>query len=102
MTDELVRITEDYVARLRRSMRGATRDVADESEREIRAHIEDALADRDAAARVAHRRVRRLEALLRLLPQSSSVTMLTKLQTRLTIEPHRLRNSADRALPDIR
>lgn len=46
MTDEMKRIADDYVGRLRRSMRGASPDVVAESEREIRAHIEDALAAR--------------------------------------------------------
>lgn len=44
---ELDRIAEDYLRRLRRSMRGATPDVVGEAEREIRGHIEDAMRVRD-------------------------------------------------------
>ena len=40
--------------------------------------------------------------LLCIFPHFSPVTMLAELHTGLPIEPHRLCNSADRALPDIR
>ncbi len=46
MNTELQRIRDDYLARLRRSLRRVTPDVAAEAEQEIRAHIEDALAAR--------------------------------------------------------
>ena len=49
MDAETARIVEGYVRRLRRSMRGATPDIIDEGEREIRAHIDDALAAQDEA-----------------------------------------------------
>jgi len=50
MNPEQQRIVEDYLGRLRRAMRGASRDVIREADAEIRAHIEDALADRDEPA----------------------------------------------------
>jgi hypothetical protein len=48
MSPEMQRIVEDYLARLRRAMRGVTPDVVDEVTREIRAHIDDALSARRA------------------------------------------------------
>ncbi len=48
MSEEMRRIEDDYVGRLRRGMKGITSDVVDDVEREIRAHIEDALAAREA------------------------------------------------------
>jgi hypothetical protein len=44
MEADLRRVVEDYLQRLRRSMRGASADVQAEALDEIRAHIEDALA----------------------------------------------------------
>ena len=49
MDPETTGLVEDYVRRLRRSMRGATPDVIDEGAREIRAHIDDALAANEDA-----------------------------------------------------
>jgi len=49
MSPEMSRVAEDYLARLRRSMRGVSRDVVEEVEQEIRAHIEDAAAARHAS-----------------------------------------------------
>lgn len=46
MNDELRRIRDDYLRRLQRALRGVSADLATEIEREIRAHIEDALAAR--------------------------------------------------------
>jgi hypothetical protein len=48
MNADVLRIRDDYVARLRRSMHGAPADLIDEAEREIVAHIEDAMAAREA------------------------------------------------------
>jgi hypothetical protein len=50
MSPEMQRIVEDYLARLRRSLRGVSPDIALEMEREIRAHIDDAVAARQAAS----------------------------------------------------
>ncbi len=50
MSSEMQRIVDDYLARLRRSMRGASGDVVREAELELRAHIEDALAARGEPA----------------------------------------------------
>lgn len=49
MNPDQQRIELDYLARLRRCLRGVAPDVATEVESEIRAHIEDALAARGAA-----------------------------------------------------
>lgn len=49
MNDEVQRVADDYIRRLRRSTRGTTRGEVDEIESEIRAHIEDALAARGEA-----------------------------------------------------
>ncbi len=52
MTPEMRRITEDYLRRLRRCMRGVAPGVVEEVEREIRAHIDDALAARRSSGTV--------------------------------------------------
>lgn len=49
MNAEQIRIRDDYLARLRRTLRRVTPDVAAEAEQEIRAHIEDALAARGSS-----------------------------------------------------
>jgi|GEM_PF-4267220 len=49
MTSELDRVRDDYLGRLRRALHRVTPDVAAETEQEIRAHIEDALAARGQA-----------------------------------------------------
>lgn len=46
MNDEAARLRDDYLARLRRALRGVSRDTSEEIEREIAGHIEDALAAR--------------------------------------------------------
>lgn len=49
MTDDIARLRSDYLDRLRRALRGVGRDTSLEIEREITAHIEDALAARPHA-----------------------------------------------------
>ncbi len=51
MTPEMERLVEDYLRRLRRGLRGASSEVAEEAELEIRAHVEDGLAAMENADR---------------------------------------------------
>jgi len=46
MNDDATRLRDDYLDRLRRALRGVSRDTSAEIEREIAAHVEDALAAR--------------------------------------------------------
>lgn len=52
MTPEMRRIAEDYQRRLRRCLRGVAPQVVEEVEREIQAHIDDALAARQSSGTV--------------------------------------------------